>query len=84
MGTVVVEEARPYRLICDDGGRYAVIEARCGHVYCLDCDHPRHRAPDTPEGMASVMGHVWMDQANATALYRRMVDGEEHYSEMLW
>lgn len=84
MGTVVVKEMRPYRLIRDDGDRYAVIEARCGHVYCLDCDHPRHMAPDTPEGMVSVMGHTWMDQAHAAALFKRMVDGEEHYSQMLW
>lgn len=81
----VVEETHPYRLVQNDEGRRAVVEARCGHVYCLDCDHPRHVAPDTSEGMASVVGHHgWMDSAHASALFRQMVDREEHYSEMLW
>lgn len=81
----IVDEVPPYRLIVGEDGRQAVVEARCGHVYCLDCDHPRHVAPDTAEGMAAVVGcHGWLDQARATALFRRMVKGEEHYSEMLW
>lgn len=80
----IVEEVRPYRLIRGEDGRHAVVEARCGHVYCLDCDHPRHAAPDTPDGMASVVGRGWMDFAHATALFRQMVDGDEHYSQTLW
>lgn len=80
----VVAEVRPYRLIENNDGRCAVVEARCGKVYCLDCDHPRHVASDTPEGMAAVVGVGWMERGHANALFRRMVDGEEHYGEMLW
>lgn len=80
----IVQECKPYRLIRDEAGRHAVVEARCGHVYCMDCDHPRHEAPDTPEGMAAVVGHSWMDRDHAIALFKQMVEGEEHYGEMLW
>lgn len=85
MDAWVVEEVRPYRLIEAKNGRRAVVESRCGRVYCLDCDHPRHVAPDTAEGMGAVVGsHGWLDRDQATALFRRMVDGEEHYSEIVW
>lgn len=85
MGAWIIQEVRPYRLIEAGNGRHAVVEARCGHVYCLDCDHPRHAAPDTAEGMSTVVGpHGWLDRDRATALFLQMVDGEEHYGEMLW
>ncbi|MGE5505083.1 MAG: hypothetical protein ACM31L_11730 [Actinomycetota bacterium] len=85
MYATVVQEFRPYRFICDEAGRYAVIEVRCGHVYCLDCDHPRHEAEDTPEGMAKVVGaHGWGDYDGALKLFRLMVDSEERYGQILW
>lgn len=85
MYATIVQEVRPYRFIRDESGRYAVIEARCGHVYCLDCDHPRHEAPDTPEGMAEVVGAKgWSDYAGAMTRFRLMVDTEERYGETLW
>ncbi|HSV28535.1 MAG TPA: hypothetical protein VLL76_03225 [Candidatus Omnitrophota bacterium] len=81
----IVAEVRPYRLIEDDYGRCAVVEARCGHVYCLHCDHPRHCAPDTPAGMVEVVGdHGWTDQDHAAALFRELVDREERYSQIIW
>jgi hypothetical protein len=34
--------------------------------------------------MSGVVGaHGWLDRDQATSLFRRMVDGEEHYNEML-
>ena len=51
----IVTEKETYRVITDGRGRYAVIEARAGHVYSLDPRHSVH-AEDTPEGMAQVVG----------------------------
>lgn len=84
MRAQIVEEVRPYRLIRSDDGRHAVVEVRAGHVYCLNCDHPRREAPDSPEGMAAVIGDRWMGPAHADALFHRMVDNEEYYSQTLW
>ena len=83
MHAQIVEEVRPYRLIQDDHGRYAVLEVRCGHVYCLDCDHPRHCAEDTPEGMAQIATH-WTDRDHAAQLFRELVEREEYYAERIW
>jgi hypothetical protein len=76
-------EVRPYRLVEGDIGRFAVLEVRCGQVLCLECDHPRHVAADTPDGMTRVVGRGWMTHRQATRLFWRMVDDEEHYGEML-
>lgn len=84
MNVRLVMEVRPYRLVEGPRGCYAVVEVRCGQVLCLDCDHPRHAAVDTSEGLADVIGRGWMDRDRATALFWRMVEGEEHYSETLW
>lgn len=84
MDTRLILEVRPYRLVEGQCGCYAVVEVRCGQVLGLECDHPRHTAADTSAGMADVIGRRWMDRDNATTLFWRMVDGEEHYSEMLW
>lgn len=84
MRAYTVEEVRPYRLVRDDVGRYAVLEVRCDHVYSLEPDHPRHAAWDTEEGIVQVVGHGWTDRVRATALFRQMVDGEDFYSRMLW
>jgi hypothetical protein len=79
----IVDEARPYRLIRGQDGRYAVVEARCGHVYSLDCEHPRHVASDSGLGMASVVGCGWQDFDHANALFRHMAGMEERYSQIL-
>ncbi len=83
MNAQVVEEVRPYRLIRGQDGRYAVVEARCGQVYGLDCEHPRPVASDSALGMASVVGRGWLDFDHANTLFGRMVEMEEHYSQML-
>lgn len=80
----LVLEVRPYRLVEGPGKCYAVVEVRCGQVLCLDCDHPRHVAKDTSDGMTDVIGSGWMDRDRATALFWQLVDREEHYGETLW
>jgi hypothetical protein len=80
----IVQETRPYRLIRDEDGRCAVIEARAGHVYSLESTHPRREAVDTPQGMATVVGNGWQDDVRALALFQLMVDNEERYSQILW
>ena len=80
----ILREEESYRLISDGSGRYAVIEARAGHVYSL---HPMHRAecPDCPEGMLQVAGpDGWSDEPTARGRFEQMVRGERRYAERIW
>jgi hypothetical protein len=84
MGVKIVDAAETYRLIADDRGRYAVIEARCRNVYSLDAHHARH-APDTPEGMAQVVDEDgWCDERHARRCFDEAVNGERIYSQIIW
>ncbi len=83
MAIHIVEETEPYRLISDDHGRFAVIEARAGHVYSLH-GHHRNAAEDTPTGMASVVGDGWRDESAARERYATMCRREEGYSRIIW
>jgi hypothetical protein len=83
MAVKIVLEEEPYRLITDGEKHYAVIEARDGLVYSLHA-HDRHEAPDTAEGMASVVGDGWRDQGMAMERYRYMTRREARYSQTIW
>lgn len=83
MAVHIVEESEPYRLIRDDQGRFAVIEARAGHVYSLHAEH-RTGADDTPQGMESVVGDGWRDEAAARRRYSAMCRREEGYGRIIW
>jgi len=83
MAIKIVLEEEPYRLITDGAGHYAVIEVRDGCVYSLHC-HERHQAPDTPEGMAAVVGDGWCERTRAMERYEYMTRRETRYGEMLW
>ena len=83
MTIMIVLEEEPYRLITDGDGHYAVLEARDGRVYSLHC-HERHEAPDTPEGMAAIIGDGWRERSRAMERYQSMIRRENRYSEMLW
>ncbi|WP_207485110.1 hypothetical protein [Arenibaculum pallidiluteum] len=83
MGIRIVHEAEPYRMIADALGRCAVIEARNGRVYSLDCPD-RREADDTPEGMALVAAGAWRSHEQAAERFLFMARGEKHYAETLW
>jgi len=84
MGIRIVHEAEPYRMITDGLGRFAVIEARNGRVYAINCDHGRCEAEDTPEGMREVARGAWCDHERAGRQFLHMARGEKHYAETLW
>lgn len=83
MAIQIVQETKPYRLISDGEHRYAVIEARAGHVYSL---HGRHRnaAEDTPDGMAAVVGDGWRNEEAARRRFADMCEREEGYGQIIW
>ena len=83
MDITIIHEAENYRLIANDEGHYAVIEARDGWVYSLH-SHARHEELDTPEGMATVVGDGWCDRKPATERFLDMLRREKRYSEVLW
>jgi hypothetical protein len=83
MGITILHEVEPYRMITDGTGRYAVIEARNGRVYSLH-GHDRREAPDTPEGIALVVGDGWRDRERASQRFLSMIRGEKRYSEEIW
>jgi hypothetical protein len=83
MNIVTVHEAENYRLITDGRGHYAVVEVRDGWVYSLH-SHARREAPDTPEGMAAVVGDGWRERRRATERFLDMLRREKRYSEVLW
>ena len=83
-GIQTVLEHATCRLIHDGRGRYAVIEARAGHVYSLDAQHTLE-APDTPEGMAQVVGpHGWLSREEAARRFRAICRDGRHLAETIW
>jgi len=86
MSIQIVSEQRPYRLVCDGAEHYAVLEARCGRVYPVHCEHchPRDGAPDTADGMLQIARSQWEQCDDARSCYKYMVDNEERYAQMLW
>ncbi|MGE5503571.1 MAG: hypothetical protein ACM31L_04025 [Actinomycetota bacterium] len=85
MGVRIIDSAETYRLVCDDTGcRWAVVEARCRHVYSLDPHHSRS-APDCAEGIEQVIGpNGWRDESTARREFADAVDGERYYSQVIW
>jgi hypothetical protein len=83
MNIIIIHEAENYRLIANGEGHYAVIEARGGRVYSLH-SHARSEAPDTPEGMAAVVGDGWRNRQEARERFLDMLRCEKRYSEVLW
>lgn len=84
MSIRVVDYQESYRLITDESGHWAVVEARCGHVYSLH-GHHRREAPDCEEGMACVVGHDgWRDERAARCCFEQAVKGERDYRQIIW
>lgn len=84
MAIHIVAENKPYRLVRDDDGRYAVVEARAGKVYSLHGRDRRH-ADDTPEGIAAVVGEDgWRDEQRARERFEFMCRREERYGQIIW
>lgn len=80
----ILRDDGQYRLISDGEGRYAVIEARAGHVYSLH-GRQRREAADSAEGMAAVVGtDGWRDKATAERRFLEMRRREEKYGRILW
>lgn len=83
MAIRIVDQAGTYRLISDNG-RFAVVEARTGHVYSLH-GHNRRRAEDTEQGMAAVVGDDgWFDEQAARKCFDDAVQGGEDYARTIW
>lgn len=84
MAIQVLDYKESYRLITDGKGHYAVVEARCGHVYSLH-GHDRREAPDSEEGMVRVVGgDGWFEEEAARSCFERAVGGEDYYREHIW
>ncbi len=84
MAIRIIEENKPYRLVSDGAGRWAVIEARAGHVYSLH-GRERRRADDNETGMAAVVGDDgWRDEDRARRRFEAMCRGEEGFSQIIW
>lgn len=72
-----------WRLVRAEDGRHAVVECRGGLVLSL---HPeaRRQAPDSPDGIAQVVGDDgWCDAAEAESRFARMRRRERRYAERL-
>jgi|GEM_PF-1550538 hypothetical protein len=77
----IVEVKESYRLITDEDGRYAVVEARCGHVYSLH-GNQRRMALDSDAGMALVVGKDgWFGEPQARACLEAAARGEDYYRQ---
>lgn len=84
MGIRIVDAKETYRLITDCAGHYAVVEARCGHVYSLHGNH-RRGAPDGEEGMARVVGwDGWFPEDQARACFDGAAQGEDYWRQCIW
>lgn len=84
MGIRIVDSKETYRLITDCVGHYAVVEARCGHVYSLH-GHHRREAPDGEDGMARVVGcDGWFPEEEARACFDSAAGGEDYWRQKIW
>ncbi len=84
MAIEIVETADTFRLISDGGGRFAVVEARAGHVYSVH-GHDRRRAEDSERGMGEVVGDDgWFDEAAARRCLDEAARGGDTYSRIIW
>ncbi len=80
----VIDTQETYRLISDGQGRYAVVEARCGHVFSLDARHSR-QAADCEDGMVAVIGEDgWFDEHAARRCFEEAVRGERRLGRVIW
>lgn len=79
-----MQESECWRLVRAEDGRCAVVEFRAGLVLSLRA-RERREAPDTPEGVARVVGDDgWTDPAEAEDRFARMCRRERRYAERLW
>ncbi len=80
----VLDYKETYRLITDNAGHFAVVEARCGHVYSLH-GHRRREAVDCEDGMSCVVGgDGWRNEQAARVNFNQAVQGEKYYSQLIW
>jgi hypothetical protein len=79
-----LREAECWRLVRAEDGRCAVVEFRAGLVLSLHA-HARREAPDTPEGVAHVVGEDgWAEAAAAEDRFAKMCRRERRYAERIW
>lgn len=83
MAISIIREEEPYRLISDEAGHYAVVEARAGRVYSLHGSR-RNEADDSTDGMAEVVGDGWRDEATARRRFQSMCRREDRFSQVIW
>lgn len=84
MAIQIVDYKETYRLISDGQGHYAVVEARCGHVYSLHGNH-RRMALDSDAGMALVVGRDgWFHEQEARECLEAAARGEDYYRQRIW
>lgn len=84
MAIEIVERADSFRLISDGRGRFAVVEARAGHVYSVH-GHHRREAEDCERGMIEVVGEDgWFDEAAARRCLEEASKGGDAYARMIW
>ena len=79
-----LREAECWRLVRAEDGRCAVVEFRAGRVLSLHA-RKRREAPDTPDGVAQVVGEDgWSQLAEAEERFAKMCRRERRYAERLW
>jgi hypothetical protein len=79
-----LREAENWRLVRADDGRCAVVEIRAGVVLSLHASE-RREGPDTPEGVAHVVGEDgWRAAAEAEDRFAKMCRRGRRYAERLW
>lgn len=84
MAIAIVDQQETFRLISDGEGRFAVVEARAGHVYSVH-GHERREAVDDPDGMARVVGDDgWFDEESARHRFDDAVEGGQRYARIVW
>ncbi|MGE5546331.1 MAG: hypothetical protein ACM33T_05510 [Solirubrobacterales bacterium] len=82
MALTIVDSGGSFRLVTD-GRHWAVVEARCGHVYSLHGQH-RREAPDGEDGIAQVVGEDWLTETDARDCFANAVSGGNAYARIIW
>ena len=80
-----LRENGSFRLI-EDGGRYAIVEVRDGEVYALNGNGERPGAPNTHEGMRSVVDACdgWSDEETAHQRFDELVERGDDLAAHIW
>jgi hypothetical protein len=84
MAQISIVAQQGSHLLLQRRGRLAIVERRDGMIYGVGSED-REGFPDTPEGLASAVGHdAWGDSATVRAQFEEITERGEALANKTW